>query len=241
MSITICTVSGKGGTGKSTVSCGLGIAAELSGKSVLLIDLDCGLRCLDLIFGVEESVVFDLSDALETNDISKATYKSLYYENIRVIPASSDVKDIDFSRLKLLVDKVKDKYDIIVLDFPAGAHFNNYNVFSDAVFLIVSGADPISVRDAAVISGGIKSSTPPRLIINRFDYDMIKCGMYKNIDDIIDTALTQLIGIVPADSELLLISTTHKLKPKGRAIKAFDRIIKRIQGEDIRLPHLKKI
>ena len=241
MSTTICTVSGKGGTGKSTVSCGLGIAAALSGKSVLLIDLDCGLRCLDLIFGIEESVVFDLSDALESLDISKAAYKSLYYENIRVIAASSDVNSIDFSKLKLLVDKAKQSYDIIILDFPAGADFDNYNIFTDAVFLIVSGADPISVRDAAVISSGIKSATPPRLIINRFDYDMIKCGMYKNIDDIIDTSLTQLIGIVPADSELLLISSAHKLKPKGRAIKAFNRIIKRIQGEDVRLPRLKKI
>lgn len=241
MSITICTVSGKGGTGKSTVSSALGIAAALSGKSVLLIDLDCGLRCLDLIFGIEESVVFDLSDALKENDISKAAYKSLYYENISVIPASSDVKDIDFSKLKLLLDKAKGSYDIIILDFPAGADFDNYNIFTDAAFLIVSSPDPISVRDAAVISGGIKSDRPPRLIINRFDYGMIKCGIYKNIDDIIDTSLTQLIGIVPADGELLLISTTHKLNPKGRALKAFDRIIKRIQGEDVRLPHLKKI
>lgn len=241
MSITICTVSGKGGTGKSTVSSGIAVAAALSGKSVLLIDLDCGLRCLDLFFGIEENVVFDLSDALIDLDIEKSAYKALYYDNISVIPAPLNTEGIDFNRLKTLVDKAKLKYDIIILDFPAGADFDNYSIFSDAVFLIVSGADPVSSRDAAVISGGIKSDTPPRLVINRFDYDMISGGIYKGIDDIIDTSFTQLIGIVPADGELLLFSTAHKLNQKGRAIKAFDRILKRISGEDVRLPDIKKI
>ena len=111
----------------------------------------------------------------------------------------------------------------------------------DAVFLIVTGADAVSPKAAAVISGGLEPNVTARLIINRFDKDMIRAGFYRNIDDIIDTALTRLIGIVPADGELLLISQNHKIKAKGRSAKAFNRIVRRISGEDVFLPDFKKI
>lgn len=241
MGITVCTVSGKGGTGKSTVSSGLSIAAAQSGKSVLLIDLDCGLRCLDIIFGIDDKIVFDLSDALNSSDIKTATYKSLYYDNIDIIPAPLSPEPIDFRKLYSLVSPLQKDYDFIILDFPAGADFNAYNIFSNALFLIVSNADSVSLRDAAAISNNIRLNTPPRLVLNRFNIEMIKCGIYKNIDSVIDTALTRLIGIVPDDTELLTLSLNHKLKPKGRAVKAFSRILSRISGQAVPLPKLKKI
>lgn len=241
MSITVCTVSGKGGTGKSTVSSGLAIAAAEKDKKVLLIDLDAGLRCLDMIFGADDRIVFDLSDAICENDLKKAMYPAAYYPNVFVVPAPASGKKIDFHKLAALLKSESANFDYIFLDFPAGADFGDYNLFGDALFLIVSGADGVSNRDAGIIARGITSSKPPRLIINRFDVDLIKCGIFKDIDSIIDTAAARLIGIVPADGELLLLSNTHKLKPKGRAFKAFDRILKRISGEDVRLPNLKKI
>lgn len=236
----ICTVSGKGGTGKSTVSSGLAIAAANMGKKVLLIDLDASLRCLDIIFGIDDKIVFDLSDAIIEGNIKKAIYPAALYDNIFIVPAPAE-GGIDFDKLKNLLAAVKLDFDFIILDFPAGADFGNYAVFSAAQFIVVSGADSVSVRDAGVISGGIKTNAPPRLIINRFDIDMIKGGMYKNIDGIIDASSTRLLGIVPADGELLTLSVNHFLKPRGRAAKAFTRIIKRVSGEDVRLPKLKKI
>ena len=241
MSITVCTVSGKGGTGKSTVSSGLGIAAANMGKRVLLIDLDAGLRCLDMIFGIDEKVTFDLGDALETLDMQKSVYTAENYKNISVIPAPEKQIKIDFDRLKTLIGKVESDYDIIILDFPAGMDFENYNRFPNAVFLIVSGTDGVSVRDAAMVSSGIKALLPPRLIINRFDLDMMSEGLCKSVDGIIDTSFTRLMGIVPADGELLILCRNHKLKPKGRAVKAFERIIRRILGENVLLPKLRKI
>lgn len=241
MGITVCTVSGKGGTGKSTVSAGLSIAAALLGKKVLLIDLDSGLRCLDIILGVDEKIVFDLSDALASDDIKKAVYTAENYQNISLVPAPASGDKIDFLKLAGLIDRVSGEYDFIILDFPAGADFDDYNIFPSAAFLIVSGADGVSTRDASVISRGIVADNPPRLVINRFDGDMIKCGIYKSVDDIIDRSSTRLMGIVPADGELLLLSKTHKLKPKGRAHKSLNRIIRRISGENVPLPAVKKI
>ena len=241
MSITVCTVSGKGGTGKSTVSSGLAIAAALRGEKVLLLDLDSGLRCLDIILGVDEKTVFDLSDALDAGDLKKAVYTAANYKTVSLIPAPALPEKIDFDKLAGLLKQVENEYGFIILDFPAGADFDGYNAFPEAVFLIVSGADGVSTRDASVISRGIVSDKPPRLIINRFDADMIKYGVYKNVDGIIDCSATRLIGVVPAQSELLLLSTLHKLKPKGRALKSFNRIVRRISGENVPLPDLKKI
>ena len=241
MGITVCTVSGKGGVGKSTVSSGLAIAADKLEKKVLLIDLDAGLRCLDMMFGIDDKIVFDLSDAIECSDISKAVYKARGYRNIDIVPAPLNPGKIDFSKLRDLIFKAKRKYDFVLLDFPAGADFDDYGYFADARFLIVSSADNVSIRDASVISGNLKTDIPPRLIINRFDIDMIKSGVYKNIDTLIDNSFTRLIGIVPADGELLLLSNNHTLKNKGRAEKAFIRILRRISGENVPLPKIKKI
>ncbi len=236
----ICTVSGKGGTGKSTVSSGLAAAAANMGKKVLLIDLDASLRCLDIIFGIDDKIVFDLSDAIKERDLKKAVYRAALYDNVFIVPAP-DSGRIDFNALNDMLKSADSSFDFIILDFPAGADFENYAIFGNAQFIVVSGADSVSVRDAAVISNGIKSDTPPRLIINRFDRDMIKYGIHKNIDGIIDASSTRLLGIVPADGELLTLSVSHGLKPRGRAMRAFTRIIKRVSGEDVRLPKLKKI
>ncbi len=241
MSITVCTVSGKGGTGKSTVSSGIGIAAAQNGRRVLLIDLDAGLGCLDIILGVEESVVFRLDDAIDAGDISKAVYNAKNYENISVVPAPQKPGAIDFIKLKALIQKAENNYDLIILDFPAGADFSAYSRFDDALFLIVTGADDVSVKAAATISSGLNSGTRARLIINRFDKDMMTAGLYKNIDGVIDSSFTRLLGVVPADGELLLLSRNHKISEKGRAFKAFDRIFRRISGEDVSLPKFKKI
>ncbi len=241
MGVIVCTVSGKGGTGKSTVSSGLAIAAASKNANVLLLDLDAGLRCLDTIFGIDEAIVFDLSDSIKENDLKKSIYKSGNYDNISVVPAPGKAEKIDFNVLHSLIESEIKNYDFIILDFPAGADFEAYSHFPDAVFLIVSCADDVSVKAAAVISGGIAPKVNKRLIINRFDKDMISAGFYKNIDDIINTSQTQLIGIVPADGELLLLSRNHKLKNKGRALRAFDRIIRRISGENLVLPDIKKI
>lgn len=241
MGITVCTVSGKGGTGKSTVCSGLAIAAANKGGRVLLIDLDSGLRCLDTIFGIDDGVVFDLSDSIREFNSGKALYKAANYDNIFIIPAPASAEAIDFEKLRLIVDSLKESYDYIFLDFPSGVDFDAYNKFKDSLFLIVSGSDDVSTKAAGVISSGISSDTDVRLIINRFDRDMISAGFYKNIDDVIDRAGARLIGIVPADGELLLLSRNHKIKPKGRAAKAFDRIIRRISKENVPLVALKKI
>lgn len=233
--------SGKGGVGKSTVSAGISLALSRLGKKVLLIDMDEGLRCLDLMLGIDNEIVLDLSDILGGRDINDATYK--VNENLYLVPAPLKTGLIDAFSLASFANQTADLYDIVIFDFPAGIDFSLYSSLpKDTLFLTVAFPDSVTIRDAAVVSGllaerGFKS----RLILNRFDYKLSKRKYYKSIDAIIDESQLQLIGIVPLSEKLQLLSVGQLLKPKDKAMKALIRISKRLMGEHILLPKIKKI
>lgn len=243
MGICLATTSGKGGTGKSTISCGLSIAFSKMGKRVLLVDMDEGLRCLDLLLGIDHKVVFDLADILAGAPISNATYTLPQNQLVSVIPAPSEVGNIDADALSTFAKTVKEIYDVVIFDFPAGLDFSLYSAIGDDTqFLTICNPDPVSVRDAAAVCARLpQTKCDARLIINRFDAEYIKKKIYNNIDDIIDISGFRLLGLVPQSSELMLLSVTHKIHKKSRALKALCRIAKRLCGESVKLPKIKKI
>ncbi len=243
MGICLATTSGKGGTGKSTVSCGLSLAFAKMGKNVLLVDMDEGLRCLDLLLGVDSNVVYDLSDILCGTPIANAVYALPTNPLVNIIPAPSKIGTVTPEALKAFAERVKPLYDVVIFDFPAGLDFSLYSsIGSDAQFLTVCNPDPVSVRDAAAVCAALpQNKCDARLIINRFDAEYIKKKIYSNIDDIIDISGFRLLGLVPQSSDLMLLSLYHSIKPRSNSFKAFYRIAKRLCGEDIKLPKIKKI
>ncbi len=243
MGICLATTSGKGGTGKSTVSCGLGLAFAKMGKSVLLVDMDEGLRCLDMLLGIDSRVVYDLSDVLCGTPFSSAVYTLPSNSLISIVPAPSKTGVVTPETLKCFADNVKSMFDVVIFDFPAGLDFSLYSsIGDDAQFLTVCNPDPVSVRDAAAVCAALpQTKNDARLVINRFDAEYIKKKIYDNIDNIIDISGFRLLGLVPQSYELMLLGVNHSIKPRSKAFKAFTRIAKRLCGEDIRLPKIKKI
>ncbi len=233
--------SGKGGVGKSTVSAGLSLAFGGQGYKTLIIDMDEGLRCLDLMLGVDDQIVLDLSDILHGREIFDAVYS--VNENLSLIPAPQKTGMIDAYLFANFVANVKDLYDIIIIDFPAGIDFSLYETLpKDCLFLTVAFPDAVTVRDAATVSNLLSEmGLNSRLIINRYDYKFLKRKFYKNLDDIIDEAGLQLIGVLPISSELQGLSHGIQLNKKSKTMKALIRISKRLMGEHILLPKIKKI
>lgn len=242
MALCLAVTSGKGGTGKSTVSAGLAMAFCDLNKTVLLLDMDVGLRCQDILFNVSKNIVFDLADVLE-GDYEKGIYSVGYSKKLSLVPAPVSPKKPDQDKFKSFIDAMKEKYDVVIVDFPAGIDFSLYSALGkDTQFLSVASPDPIAIRDSFAVRNNLpETQTSPRLIINKFDRSLIKKGTYGNIDNAIDNSGLRLIGIVPLDTELLLLPINHGMKKNKRPKKAFIRIAKRLLGENIPLPKVKKI
>ncbi len=235
--------SGKGGVGKSTVSIGISAAFCALGKRVLLIDMDEGLRCLDLMLGMDKSAVFDLGDILAGKEFDAAVYACSDIEGLFLVPAPARLGTIDTYAFEKFASFASENYDIVIFDFPAGINLSLYGCLPEtAVFLTVAVPDPVSIRDAAAVSRALaEKKLYARLVINRFIYSQSRKYDVKNIDGIIDAASLRLIGIVPESEELTMLSLRHKMSKKGRAAAAFLRIARRLLGEHILLPKPKKI
>lgn len=236
-------LSGKGGTGKSTVSVGLGLSYAAKGQKVLLIDLDEGLRCLDLMTGVTEELVFDLADLLEGRPLADGIYSTALSENLFLIPAPAAENRLKIPLFQTLISVLSAEYDVIILDFAAGINRDLLSALPpDTRCLAVCNPDPVSIRGAATLSDCLVGfHREPLLILNQFiAWNFCDSG-FQTIDDVVDAGGMRLIGIVSHDAALTQLSVCHTLPAKGNAARAFARIVRRLDGENVKLPRPKKI
>ncbi len=239
--VTVIT-SGKGGTGKSTVTAGLGAALVRRGCRVLLIDCDAGMRGIDLMLGVSGELVFDIADIINGNcSPSSAIYPCKTMPELYILPAPQNVRDeLSPSVMKQLTDAIKGYYDHILIDCPAGigSGFETAAAPADRAVL-VANAEPLSVRSCNKVREKLRycAIDDISLIINKFNERRFRrLGVYEDLDAIIDEAGARLLGIVPEDGNAS--SASQKGLPvEGRmkASYAFDRIAARLDGKEIPL------
>lgn len=205
----ISITSGKGGTGKTTICAGLGHAIALHNKKVLIIELDIGLRALDIMLGLDDKVVYDLGDILnQTCKISDAILQNEKYPNIHFIASPVDIsKNFNIDDISKFCLTLKSLYDYIIIDTPAGIGMGCYlsPKVSDITLLVVT-PDPICVRDARKMVDLMREYNYQqiRLIINKANRKVIKNKIIKNYDEVIDSVSVQLIGVIPEDFNISL-------------------------------------
>ncbi len=238
----IVITSGKGGVGKTTTTANIGTGLALAGQKVVLIDTDIGLRNLDVVMGLENRIVYDLVDVVEGFcRVKQALIKDKRYEGLYLLPAAQtrDKTAVSPQQMMKLCEELKDEFDYIIIDCPAGIEQGFKNAIAGADRAIVVTTPEVSaVRDADRIVGLLEANElrNPKLLINRMRADMVKRGDMMSIDDIIDILAIGLIGVVPDDEKIVV--STNRGEPainddKSTAGQAYRNIVQRIRGEDV--------
>ncbi len=238
----IVVTSGKGGVGKTTTTANIGTGLALAGKKVVLIDTDIGLRNLDVVMGLENRIVYDLVDVVEGFcRVKQALIKDKRYEGLYLLPAAQtrDKSAVSPQQMMKLCTELKEEFDYIVIDCPAGIEQGFKNAIAGADKAVVVTTPEVSaVRDADRIIGLLEANElkNPKLLVNRVRIDMVKRGDMMNIDDIIDILAIGLIGVVPDDEKIVV--STNRGEPaitddKSLAGQAYRNIARRIMGEEV--------
>ena len=244
----IVVTSGKGGVGKSTSTANLGTALALLNQRVVVVDADIGLRNLDVIMGLESRVVYTSMDVIEgTCDLDKALVKDRRTKDLHLLAASQkdNKDDIQPEQMKKICLELKEEYDYVLVDSPAGIEqgFRNAAAGADVAIILTTPEIP-SVRDADRIIGLLMNMNVAEmgLIINRLAPKEVEAGNMMEPQDIIDILSIDLIGVIPEDKEIfhatgrgLPLTYNHH----SSAGQAYRRIARRIDGEDIPIPEFK--
>ena len=239
--------SGKGGVGKTTTSANIGAGLAAQGKKVALVDADIGLRNLDVVMGLENRIVYDIIDVIEGNcRLKQALIKDKRFPTLHLLPAAQ-TKDKDAvtpEQMKKLCNQLRENFDYVILDCPAGIEQGFKNAVAGADKAIVVTTPEVSaVRDADRIIGILEASElrNPLLILNRIKPDMVKRGDMMALEDVTEILAIDVLGVVPDDESIVV--STNRGEPcvtdnNSMAGQAFRDIIRRILGETVPLMDL---
>lgn len=246
MSEVIVITSGKGGVGKTTTTANIGTGLALLGFRVVLIDTDIGLRNLDVVMGLENRIIYNLVDVIEGNcRMKQALIKDKRYPNLYLLPSAQtrDKSSVRPEQMIKLADDLREDFDYILLDCPAGIEQGFQNAIAGADrALVVTTPEVSAIRDADRIIGLLEAVQIQEidLIINRIRMDMVRRGDMMSVDDVTDILAVPVIGVVP-DAEDIVISTNQGEPLVGTDSmtgQAYLNICKRVTGESVPLMDL---
>ena len=252
MSKVMVVTSGKGGVGKTTSSAALGAALAQAGQNVVLVDFDVGLRNLDLILGAERRVVFDLVNVVQGDaKLPQALIRDKRMETLYLLPASQtrDKDALTPEGVERVIDELRERFDWIVCDSPAGIEKGATLAMRHAdLAVVVANPEVSSVRDSDRIIGMLDSKTrraeagermEKHLLLTRYDAARAARGEMMKVEDILEILAIPLLGVVAESPDVLTASnlgypvTLHN--PASLAARAYAVAARRLLGEDVRL------
>jgi septum site-determining protein MinD len=237
MGTSIVITSGKGGTGKTAVTCGVASALAELGKRVLCVDVDIGLRNLDVTMGMADRCLMDFTDVIEGRCTLRAavcehpTQKGLYLLNAPMTLPSGRITE---ERMRAMVSNACMWFDYVLLDCPAGIGSGfRLAVCGAQEALVVTTTDPTALRDAQMTVSRLRSyHIPVHLVVNRVNKKLMR-KLQTNIDDAMDTVGLPLIGVIPDDPKVPENNGQGQLvidRQFSAAAKAYRNISSRLTG-----------
>lgn len=236
----IAIASGKGGTGKSTVTAAVSRVLARIGCRVLAVDLDSGLRSLDLLFGAEDRLALDLEDILRDARPPADAVVQLNETLFLLSAPGVTGRQPPPERVIPLLRRIKSDYDYILLDLPAGTEYSVTlaKALADLV-LLVATPDQITCRDARNMADALlaEKQLPCRMIINKVGRSSMIAGGFSDLDAMIDRVGIPLFGVIPDDDYINVtdpgVKAANRQKPfTGRVLEA---VARRITGEYIKI------
>jgi septum site-determining protein MinD len=233
----IAVVSGKGGTGKTSLTANVGMALSRMGKRVLCLDCDVALRNLDLALGLSDRSAMDFSDVLSGASTLAAAvtahpqFPGLYFLSA---PISTEHLSITRSQMRRLCDDIRQQFDFCLADAAAGLGlgFQLATACADRV-IVVTTTEPSSLRDAQRTVMELSAFGPGRvhLVVNRVQRKMLRT-LHTTIDDAIDAAGLPLLGVVPEDPDVSAYTSRGLplCEHNYYAYRAYENIAKRLSG-----------
>ena len=242
--------SGKGGVGKTTSTANVGVGLSLLDKKVILVDTDIGLRNLDVVMGLENRILYNLVDVLKGRcRMKQAVIKDKRFPNLSIIPSSctKDAGGLDKEKMKQLLAELRQEYDYVLVDSPAGIDhgFELALANTDRVILVTT-PQIAAIHDADCVLQILKKQkmADVSLLINGFRSQLVKDGDMLDIPDICELLEAELLGVVLED-EAIIVAQNHGMPVMGQhaarglhtvSENCYRNIARRITGEDVKIP-----
>lgn len=247
----IVVTSGKGGVGKTTTSAAISAGLAKRGYKTAVIDFDIGLRNLDLVLGCERRVIYDFVNVINGDaNLSQALIKDKRTDNLFILPASQtrDKDALNTDGVKRVIEELKQSFDFVICDSPAGIERGALMAlyFADEA-IVVTNPEVSSVRDSDRILGVLSSkshraeqnlpSIKEHLLITRYSESRVAKGEMLSIKDVTDILAIPLLGIIPESAAVLTASNrgvpvTLDDKPSD-AQQAYEEAVSRLLGEEL--------
>ena len=246
----IVVTSGKGGVGKTTTSASFSSGLALRGNKTVVIDFDVGLRNLDLIMGCERRVVYDIINVINGEvALKQALIKDKHCDNLYVLPASQtrDKDALSLEGVGRIIDELKESFDCIVCDSPAGIEHGAFSAmyYADEA-LIVTNPEVSSVRDSDRILGILAAKSKrategqepvkEHLLVTRYDPKRVAAGEMLSVDDIQEILRIPLIGVIPESESVLQASNSGTPAihlEKSDVAEAYRDVVARFMGDEV--------
>ncbi len=241
MSEVVVITSGKGGVGKTTACANIGSGLALLGNKVVMIDTDIGLRNLDVVMGLENRIVYNLVDVIEGScRIKQALIRDKRYQGLYLLPSAQtrDKSAVSPEQMKKLTDALRDEFDFILLDCPAGIEqgFRNAIAGADRA-VIVTTPEVSSIRDADRVIGLLEAAgiEQKQLLINRIRPELVRKGDMMSLADIREILSVPMIGAITDNEDIVIAGNSGEPlagqdTPLGQA---FLNVCRRLMGEEI--------